>query len=141
MSTSMLFVQLREKAMRPAQDRLAEFLSKRGNAIHSTLLTQLATAAPAPDAFAKIKKMIQDLIVKLMEEATAESTHQGWCDTELSTNKQTREDKSDAVIKGSAAIDQLNANIADAKDNVSELNEGLAQLTKDRSEATASRTE
>ena len=33
----------------------------------------------------------QDLIYKLMEEATAETEHKGWCDTELATNKQTRE--------------------------------------------------
>lgn len=141
MSTAMMFVQLRELALRPSQSRVAEYLKKRGNAIHSTLLTQLATAAQAPDAFAKIKKMIQDLIVKLEEEATEESTHQGWCDTELATNKQTREDKTDAVIKGSAAMDQLNANIEDNMSTIESLEEALTQLSKDRAEATETRQE
>merc|ERR1719371_125604 len=37
--------------------------------------------------------MIKDLIVRLMEEANEEAEHKGWCDTELSTNEQTREAK------------------------------------------------
>merc|ERR1719238_2453584 len=37
----------------------------------------------AEDPFTKVKKMIKDLIVKLMEEATAETEHKGWCDTEV----------------------------------------------------------
>merc|ERR1719199_2380828 len=41
--------------------------------------------------------MIKDLIVKLMEEATEETEHKGWCDTEMGSNKQTREDKAEAV--------------------------------------------
>jgi len=143
MSTSMLLVQLGTNTMSPNSAKTIDFLTKRGTAIHSTLLTQLAAAANAQagaDPFKKIKKMIQDLIVKLMEEATAESTHEGWCKTELSTNEQTRNDKTDAVTKGSALIDQLNANIADAKDTISDLNEALAELTNARAEATAART-
>merc|ERR1719261_2067336 len=59
----------------------------------SKLLLMIATKAAAGGPFDKVKKMIKDLIVKLMEEATEESEHKGWCDTELGTNKQTRGDK------------------------------------------------
>ena len=45
------------------------------------------------DPFAKVKKTIKDLIVKLVEEANEEAEHKGWCDTELSTNEQTRKEK------------------------------------------------
>ena len=47
----------------------------------------------AGDPFDKVKKMIKDMIVRLMEEATEESEHKGWCDSELGTNKITRESR------------------------------------------------
>ena len=39
------------------------------------------------DPFKKVEKMIEGLIVKLMEEANEEAEHKGWCDTELSINE------------------------------------------------------
>ena len=53
--------------------------------------------------------MIKDLIVRLMEEANEEAEHKGWCDTELSTNEQTRKEKTEAVETLHAEIDQLEA--------------------------------
>merc|ERR1719352_564030 len=56
--------------------------------------------------------MIKDLIVRLMEEANEEAEHKGWCDTELSTNEQTRKEKTAAVETLHAEIDELKASIA-----------------------------
>ena len=50
----------------------------------------------AYDPFKSVKKMIKDMVVKLMEEANEEAEHKGWCDTELSTNEQTRKQKQDS---------------------------------------------
>ena len=44
--------------------------------------------------------MMQDMIVNLMEQANEEASAKLWCDTELGTNKQTRDTKS-AVAKSS----------------------------------------
>merc|ERR1719284_2136013 len=71
--------------------------------------------------------MIKDLIVKLMEEATAETEHKGWCDTELTTNKQTPE------------IEDLNAEIADLTQRVEELTKAIAELEKEMAQATEDR--
>ena len=65
--------------------------------------------------------MIKDLIVKLMEEATEESEHKGWCDTEMGTNKQTREDKADAVSTLTAESEELDAKISKLGDEIAEL--------------------
>merc|ERR1719161_3139405 len=53
--------------------------------------------------------MIKDLIVKLMEEATAEAEHKGWCDTELTTNEQTIKEAKAAQV----AVEQATAVLKD----------------------------
>jgi len=75
------------------RQRIVEFLQGRARSLGSKYLALMATRA-ATDPFAKIKSMIKDLIVKLMEEANAEADQQAYCQTELATNKQTREIKS-----------------------------------------------
>merc|ERR1719171_1935109 len=66
--------------------------------------------------------MIKDLIVKLMEEATAETEHKGFCDTELTTNKQTRDKKT-------ADINELNSDIEDFTATIAQLTQDIADLT------------
>merc|ERR1719160_1414147 len=76
--------QLRADARNPAQQRVAQYLQDRSRELNSRVLSALAVRV-ADDPFKKVKKMIKDLIVRLMEEANEEA---GWCDTELSTNEQ-----------------------------------------------------
>merc|ERR550514_2062982 len=90
------FAQLRAGAQNPQQVKVAEFLKHRAGEINSRVLLALSTRV-SNDPFKKVKKMIKDLIVKLMEEAAEEAEHKGWCDTELSTNEQTRKEKTEAV--------------------------------------------
>merc|ERR1719389_517116 len=88
--------------------------------------------------------MIKDLIVRLMEEATQESEHKGWCDTELGTNKQTREDKSEDVDMLVAKKDQLTADIAKLSDQsagIAEIDAAVAEATKVRGEEKAKNTQ
>merc|ERR1719274_285055 len=66
------------------------------------------------DPFKKVTKMIEDLIAKLLAQAAEEASHKGWCDEELSTNHQTRKEKTAAVEKLFAEIDELQAAIAQA---------------------------
>merc|ERR1719359_2777329 len=89
-----------------AQNRAAQFLRARASELNSRVLSAIAQRAN-DDPFAKVKKMIKDLIVRLMEEANEEAEHKGWCDTELSTNEQTRKEKTEAVETLHAEIDQL----------------------------------
>merc|ERR1719263_646898 len=84
--------------------------------------------------------MIKDLIVKLMEEANEEAEHKGWCDTELSTNEQTRKEKTEAVETLHAEIDQLEASIAKLTEDISELTKAVADLDAAMAEATKLRT-
>merc|ERR1712159_216546 len=103
--------QLRSVAANPNQMRVAAYLKEQGSRINSRVLSALSMRV-AEDPFKKVKKMIKDLIVKLMEEANEEAEHKGWCDTELSTNEQTRKEKTEAVETLHAEIDELEASIA-----------------------------
>jgi uncharacterized protein YoxC len=83
--------------------------------------------------------MIKDLISKLMEEATSETEHKGWCDTELTTNQQTRDRKTAEVNRLTAEIEDLSAeiaqltqDIADLATAVKELDDAMASATEDR---------
>merc|ERR1719335_1666541 len=105
------FAQLRADLSTQTQARVAQYLSSRGKQLNSRVLSTLA-ARVAADPFKKVKKMIKDLIVRLMEEVNEEAEHKGWCDTELSTNEQTRKEKTEAVETLHAEIDQLEASIA-----------------------------
>merc|ERR1719482_368020 len=91
---STALAQLRAEAQNPNQLRVAAYLKAQGSRINSRVLSALAMRV-SEDPFKKVKKMIKDLIVKLMEEANEEAEHKGWCDTELSTNEQTRKEKTE----------------------------------------------
>merc|ERR1719272_2141878 len=79
------------------------------------------------------------MITKLMEEANEEAEHKGWCDTELSTNEQTRNEKGDEVDKLNAEIEELTATVSKLSDDITELSEGIAVIDQAVAEATADR--
>merc|ERR1719327_1597473 len=88
------------------------------------------------DPFRKVKKMIKDLITRLLEEANEEAEHKGWCDTELSTNEQTRKTKTQAVETLHAEIDQLQTSTAKLTEEIAEHTQAVAELQKAKAEAT-----
>merc|ERR1712159_141697 len=132
--------QLRSVAQNPNQMRVAAYLREQGSRINSRVLSALAMRV-ADDPFKKVKKMIKDLIVKLMEEANEEAEHKGWCDTELSTNEQTRKEKTEAVETLHAEIDELEASIAKLTEEISELTKAVAELDAAMAKATKLRQE
>jgi len=139
--------QLRSNQMSPAQEKVVSFLNEQARKSGSRLLSAMALSAQA-NPFGKVKKMIKDLIVKLMEEATSETEHKGWCDTELTTNKQTRDKKTadiaelDSNIEDlTATISQLTQDIADLTAAVKELDAAVAKETEERNENKASNTQ
>jgi len=124
----------------PTQARVAQYLQYQARQLNSRVLSALAVRV-ADDPFKKVKKMIKDLIVRLMEEANEEAEHKGWCDTELSTNEQTRKEKTEAVERLHAEIDELQASIAKLTMDISELTKAIAELDAAMAKATTIRQE
>jgi len=130
--------QLRADLNTQAKTRVAQYLASRAKQLNSRVLATLA-ARVNDDPFNKVKKMIKDLIVRLMEEANEEAEHKGWCDTELSTNEQTRKEKTEAVETLHAEIDQLEASIAKLTEDISDLTKAVAELDAAMAKATSLR--
>uniref|UniRef100_A0A7S1M975 Uncharacterized protein n=1 Tax=Alexandrium catenella TaxID=2925 RepID=A0A7S1M975_ALECA len=121
-----------------SQAQAAQYLRSRAEQLDSRVLSALA-ARVAEDPFRKVKKMLKDLLVRLMEEANEEAEHKGWCDTELATNEQTRKEKTDAVETLHADIDELEGSIAKLTEDIADLTTSVAELDKAMADATSLR--
>merc|ERR1719382_2219154 len=118
---------LRSDLSATTRANLVSYLREQGRKLNSRVLSAIADRAQ-DDPFRKVKKMIKDLITRLMEEANEEAEHKGWCDTELSTNEQTRKEKTEAVETLHAEIDQLEASIAKLTEDITSLSAAVAEL-------------
>jgi uncharacterized protein YoxC len=121
-----------------AQRGAANFLQSRAAQIQSRILELVADKVET-DPFVKVRKMIKDLIVRLMEEASEEADHKSWCDSELTTNKQTRDTKTADVESLTSQRDGLTADIGKLSMEIQELAAAIAALDASVSEATTQR--
>jgi hypothetical protein len=137
---STALAQLRSASHSPTQERAAQFLASKAGQINSRILSTLAMRVK-DDPFDKVKKLIKDLIVRLMQEANEEASHKAWCDTELSTNEQTRTEKTAAVETLHAEIDEITASIAKLSEDLTGLHKAVADLATAMAEATKVRQE
>merc|ERR1719515_372196 len=88
------------------------------------------------DPFAKVKKMIDSMITKLLEEANEESDKKGWCDKEMAVNGQTREDKTEEVNTLTAEMDKLKADIMKLGQQIADLSTAITEIDSAMAEAT-----
>jgi len=119
-------------------------LAQRSSKLKSPILEALVLRAAA-DPFLKVKKLIQDLIEKLVTEAAEEASKKGFCDTETGKAESTRNtnmakvNKINAETKAAEATKaQLEETIATLTTEIAELNDVLTKTTKER---TAERAE
>jgi len=119
-------------------ERLSSFLRKRGEDLKSKMLLQLAEVAQA-DPFAKVKKMIQNLLTKLRTEMKKDAETKGWCDTEMAKNKAQTEELTSKVSTLSSRIEVLKADIAKRKDMIKTLDTELEELRTDKDTAVSNR--
>jgi len=115
--------QLRSTVQAPEQIAAASFLKMQARKLNSQALSALSLRITS-DPFKKVVKMVKDMIMKLTQEATDEAEHKGFCDTELATNKQTRDTKS-------ADVDELTANIEEMTATSNKLAAESSQLAAD----------
>jgi hypothetical protein len=130
--------QFRSRTETSNRKEVVDFLRERGNEMHSRLLMLIAQKASV-DPFAKVKKMIEEMIVKLMESGNEAAEHKAFCDTELGTNQQTRESKTADAESIAANLEQLTADMSRLSDQITGLSEELVAIDASVAKATADR--
>jgi chromosome segregation ATPase len=122
------------------QGRVSKFLETRAVRANSRVL-ELVSAKIQTGDFKKITKMIQDMIDKLMQEALEEAEHKGFCDTEMKTNGQAREQKTTEADALKAEVEQLTADITMLSEQIADLSSAIFDIDAAVAKATAERTE
>lgn len=112
---------------------VVNMLRSQGARIKSSLLLGLATKISA-DPFAKIKKLIQDLIERLLQEAANEANQKGWCDKATADAERTRDESA-------AKVAEINAALAEDEAHRDKLNEEIGVLEAEILELETARNE
>merc|ERR1719409_2622760 len=122
---------------------IVSLLKGKGQQLKSTLLTSLATKIAA-DPLAKVKKLIQELIERLLTEAANEANQKGWCDkaTADATQKRTyAADKIEGLNAKMAKLEALSAKLGEElgelATDIQKLNDDQAQANKERKDESA----
>jgi len=123
-----------------AKREALDFIKTEGRRLKSTSLSMLAEKMSS-NPFAKVKKMIDDMITKLINEENEESTQKGFCDKELGENKISRTKLQEDIDDLMAKNEENQAKISDITKTVSDLTKELLDLRTAMSEATNLRSE
>eukprot|EP00933_Yihiella_yeosuensis_P029765 TRINITY_DN233_c1_g1_i3.p1 TRINITY_DN233_c1_g1~~TRINITY_DN233_c1_g1_i3.p1 ORF type:complete len:676 (-),score=234.22 TRINITY_DN233_c1_g1_i3:219-2246(-) len=120
---------------------VVQFLQSEAKNLNSKVLSALVTQLGAPDVsfINDIKRMVENLIVKLNKQASADADKKAYCDKEMKTNEQTRTEKSETVESLQAEIDELTASNSKLDRDVKECGEDITKLNTAMSEATGIR--
>jgi len=110
-------------------------LKSSGYKLKSTLLTALASQIQA-DPFAKVKKLIQDLIERLLAESADEANQKGWCDKATADAEQKRTYAVNEVAELNAQMAELEGVIGKLTVEIQDLTEEIAELEEQQETST-----
>merc|ERR1719191_890360 len=118
-------------------------LRTKSTRLNSKLLASLAVQV-ASDPFVKLRKLIQELIERLLQEAADEANHKGWCDKETSAAEQDRTYNAEDIVElngrlatNEALRDKLQEEVDVLDTEIKELEDNLANATKLRADEKA----
>jgi len=94
-----------------------------------------AAAAGQPDPFKNVRKMINEMIQRLLSEAAEEAEHKGWCDTEMGKSELQKTQKEKEVRQLKSKLEEETAQIAQLDDEIKQLIKNLAEAESMQLEA------
>jgi len=123
---------------RALEDKAALLLRKEGDRLGSATLSSLA-ARLAADPFAKVKTLIQELIERLLREATSEAGKKGFCDEELGKAYKDRGFRLADTKKLDVELQALQVKKAELVEEIDMLTEAVIKLRGGLNETTVQR--
>merc|ERR1719460_252745 len=129
------FLQTRSGGPTTAKEAVIDVLRTEGNKMKSMLLLRLASQIAA-DPFAKVKKLIQELIERLLAEAAAEANQKGWCDKSIGDAEQKRNYAAEEIAALNAEMAKLEATRDKLNEEIAILDEEIGELKAARDKAT-----
>mmetsp|Transcript_142982 Transcript_142982/g.249340 ORF Transcript_142982/g.249340 Transcript_142982/m.249340 type:complete len:656 (-) Transcript_142982:98-2065(-) len=126
---------LSQQAPKPRTVSLLQMFSTSRRAavrrVSSEFLQRRSVSSYSPGAapFAKVTKMMEELVQKLKEEAASEATHEELCQKELKANKEKRDAGTLKVSQLTAQLEELESQIEHLNQEISYLNQAMADLT------------
>jgi chromosome segregation ATPase len=126
-----------EAKMQVRANKALSFLRQESSRLDSTALA--AVSSRSGDPFDKVKKLIQGLVERLLNEATEEATKKGFCDTEMAKATQDVQFRNAQLQKLNAEMQSLDAKKDSLTQEIDDLSDDLKDLAKDLKEATAIR--
>lgn len=130
-------------AARDPRAMVLELLNSKSAQLKSAVLASLSSHAKS-DPLAKVKKLVEELILRLQEEASQEASHNGWCvkNTKLATDRRSNEvaaaqDANTAMAENEVKRDEAREKIDKLNVEIDNLNTALTnatQLHKDETE-------
>eukprot|EP00448_Togula_jolla_P005526 CAMPEP_0170596152 /NCGR_PEP_ID=MMETSP0224-20130122/14954_1 /TAXON_ID=285029 /ORGANISM="Togula jolla, Strain CCCM 725" /LENGTH=729 /DNA_ID=CAMNT_0010920403 /DNA_START=41 /DNA_END=2230 /DNA_ORIENTATION=- len=118
-------------AVEEERQAVLSLLRSRAGQLKSTVLSSLVSQIAA-DPFAKVKTLIQELIERLLKQASNEANQKGWCDKATSDATQKR-DYADQEVR------RINGELAELEASHDKVSQELADLTAAIEELEASR--
>jgi len=115
----------------------SQLLSKVAKSLHSPVLSVTAMKVKLmADHFVKVRAIIKDLIQKLEDDAEAEATQKGFCDTNMAAAISDRDTGNAQIEEAMATISKLTAEKDQLNQEIEDLKKAIAANLKALNEAT-----
>lgn len=120
------------------REKVVTLLRNLGHKYNSFGLLQAASSATA-DPFAKVRGMIQDMLMKLEQQSREEADHNEMCVKELAKNEKKKQKKQANLAKHNTRFDGAHAKTATLKAQIENLETQLKEMAASVTEATSMR--